>query len=214
MLGDSVGKEVFLLRAGAVHHLDRIDIVEHLERAATRPRIAGVDRRSFMNELETRVELIAKRMVGNEKTADVVDYPAELFDLVDPTDILVEAESANVPPFGGHFDTAEQHHPALLGVVFKLRVGPGVIVFGDTDPVEADLLRLVNQGKRIEVAVRAATRGVDVEIDEHVLCLPCLRTTRRRHLYTVFSHQEQESERSFSSGLRSTLAGLRRSLVL
>ena len=106
-------------------------------------------------------------MVGDQKSADFVDHAAQLLDLVDAAHVAVEAEGAHVPPFGGDLDPLKQGHAPLARVAVHLRIGPGVVVFGNADAFQPDLVGLVDHDERVEIAVGAAARGVDVEIDTH-----------------------------------------------
>src|SRR5574341_1449935 len=116
-----------------------------------------------MDKLETRIEFIAIRMIGNQEATDIVDDPAQLFHLIDAADILIEPEGADMTPLSRHLDAAEEGDSTLPGVVFNLRIGPGIIVFSDAHAMQANLLRLVNQSKWIEITIRAATRRVSME---------------------------------------------------
>src|SRR6266540_4210804 len=171
LLSDGVSKEILLFRTGTIHNFNGIDILENFQRISARSRVVCINRQGLVNELKTRVEFVAIRMIGDEKTADIADDSAQLFHLINAADILIETESSDMTPVGRHLDAAEESDSALPSVVFDLRVSPGVIVLGNAHPMQADLLRLVNQGKGVEVAVCAAARGVGMEINKHNACL-------------------------------------------
>ena len=53
-----------------------------------------------MDKLEAGVELVAKRVVGNQKAVNLIDNAAQLLDLINTADIAVEAKGTDVAPFG------------------------------------------------------------------------------------------------------------------
>src|SRR5262245_43548793 len=143
--------QIFLLRTGRVHHFNLIDILQYFQRICPRRRVVRVNRRGFVNKLETRIEFIAVWVIGNKETANVVDDPAQLFDLVNAADVLLQTKCADVPPFGGYFDTAKECYSAFVRIFVDLGIVPGVIVFSDAQPFETDLLRLIDHRKSVEV---------------------------------------------------------------
>jgi hypothetical protein len=73
--------------------------------------------------------------------------------------------------------------------------------------MQTDFLCLIHQGERIEVAIRAAAGGMGMKIDEHAhfFCSYLSVQFSRRHLYTVFSVEGQES-RCRLSGIAATIS--------
>src|SRR5262245_52590852 len=124
LLSDGVSKEILLFRTGTVHNFDGIDILQDFQRIGARGRVVRINRRSLVNELKTRIEFVAIRMIGDEKTADIGDDPAQLFHLINAANILIETESSDMTPVGRHLDAAEESDPMFSSVVFNLRVGP------------------------------------------------------------------------------------------
>src|SRR5215469_2633105 len=157
-------EHILLLGAGAVQHLDRVDELEDCELGGAVGAV-GIDRLAVrIDEGKARVELVAKRMVGDQDSARRIHHLAQLRELVDSTHVAIEAEHPDVPHVGGHLHAAQEHYPRLAAQEVHLARFPHGVVLGDADRADPNRAGARDQVRRRKVRIRTAAAGVEMKV--------------------------------------------------